>query len=322
MSPEQPSNEQQPFNQPQPTTEPAVFNPPQQFAPEPTQSPQTHPATASTYESNPFLISIRGLILMLKVNPVSIMLSGLVGFILLIVFALLMLAVSAVARDASAVVNVLTFLALPVGGVLIMGSSYAIAARSAREESITVGESYGIAFRRFFGALGLGLICAVLFLLSSLLLILPGLYFLSRASLAFFVLYEEKLGPIKALKRSFELTKGHAMEMFGAMVASNFLSGGGGGLLSFAIALSPLAGRYYDLRELKESGAEKPKVHYLNWLISILLVLFVAGYVGFIVFVTKSAFNNAAGAGSFSSSSNFDTNTTLDPFSSSSTFSN
>jgi hypothetical protein len=321
MQPEQPTNPVPP----QPTVYAA---PPQQVyaAPEPVYAapaPQASSTEYSEYISNPFLNSVRGLVLMLKVNPVPIMLSGLVALLallalLIVQFIVAYAAVGGGVGGASKIINIVGFLVVMLGGLLLFGSYNVIAGRSAREEKITTKESYGIALKRYFSALLLLIIIAVLYLLTSILLILPGIYFAARASLAFFVFYEEDLSAVKALKRSFELTNGHAIEMLGASVAS-ILLGGGSGLLAGAISLSPLVGRYHDLKQLKESGAPKPKVHYLNWLTVIVVFLFVAAYIGIVAYAansfsginslnTSSQLQQPLGSGS----SNF--NSSADPF--------
>ena len=265
--------------------------------------------TYSDYISNPFLNSVRGLVLMLKTNPVAIMLSGLVALLALIAIFIVQFILTFATRSAGAgagggaivaIIGILAFLTL---GVVLFGSYNVIAGRSAREETVSVKESYAIAFKRFFGALLLTIIFGALYLLTSILLILPGIYFAARASLSFFVFYEENLSAVGALKRSFELTKGHVIEMLGAVVASALL-GGGSGLLSGAISLSPLVGRYHDLKNLKESGAPKPKVHYLNWLTVVVVLVFVVGYIALIAFTVASGVQSQSSSSSFDASSN------------------
>jgi xanthosine utilization system XapX-like protein len=260
---------------------------------------------------------------MLKVNPVPIMLSGLVALLALFALLIVQFVVAFVTASSGspAIVSIVGILAVLIGYLLLFGSYNVIAGRSAREQKVTVKESYAIAFKRFIGALALLIICVVLYILTSILLILPGIYFAARASLAFFVFYEEDLSAVKALKRSFELTKGHAIEMLGAVVASALL-GGGSGLLSGAISLSPLVGRYHDLKQLKESGAPKPKVHYLNWVTVIVVFLIMAAYIGFVAYAVHSVSSlngsNSQFKDSFSSGGS-SLNSSSDPFSSSGT---
>ncbi len=287
---------------PQPTVYEAA---PQQASAAP--APQASgSAEYSDYISNPFLNSVRGLVLMLKVNPVAIMLSGLVALLAIFALFIVQFILAFATRNSgggSAIISIVGFLAVLVGTLLLFGSYNVIAGRSAREQKVTVKESYAIAFKRFIGALALLIIIVVLSVLTSILLVLPGIYFAARASLAFFVFYEEDLSAVKALKRSFELTKGHAIEMLGAVVASALL-GGGSGLLSGAISLSPLVGRYHDLKQLKESGAPKPKVHYLNWLTVIFITIFFVGYVAVVALAVYSGVQSRANQVKFQADQN------------------
>ena len=284
------------------------------------------PAAPSEYISNPFLNSVRELVQMLKVNPVSVMLSGLVGLIVVIIFFIGQGILKAVANTGNTssiiVVGLVSAFVLLVGFLVLCGSYNIIAGRSLRNEVVSVGESYRVASKRIVNYTVLFIIYWVLTGLLSILVLLPGIYFATRASLAFFVFYEENLGPWASIKRSFSLTSGHFEEMFAAIIASSLL-GGGSGLLSGAISLSPLVGRYHDLKNLKESGAEKPKVHYLNWVLTILALLFVFVYIGiaFLAVRSHSAFNPTNNPRSgFPSSSKF--NSSPDIYNTNGTFTN
>ena len=254
------------------------------------------PEAPSDYISNPFLNSVRGLVQMLKVNPVSVMLSGLVGLVGIVLFFIGQIIVTAFVTNVGnpatiVIVGLVAAVVLLLAFLVLCGSYNVIAGRSVRNEVVSVGESYRVAFKRVFGYLVLFLIYWLLTGLLSILLVVPGIYFATRASLAFFVFYEENLGPWASIKRSFSLTSGHFMEMLGAIVASSLL-GGGSGLLSGAISLSPLVGRYHDFKNLKDSGAQKPKVHYLNTLIVVLTLLFVVIYAGLVVILAVSSKNS------------------------------
>lgn len=294
MQPEQnPTTQQQPEQQVQ---QPENYQ--TQAAPVQPVGPSTEvDQDTSWYISNPYLNSVRGIVLILKHNPVSIMLSGLVGLLIFIAVGVVSLLYTFATgyqsqNSLSSFVPSLIFLLVSlVIGLVLVGSYAIIAGKSANEEKITTKESYKQAFKRFLPSLALAIIWSILYLLLSLLLILPGIYFAARASLSLIVMYQEGLGPIAAIKRSFILTKGHVIEMLGAITASLVISGGGSGLLTGALSLAPLVGRYNDLKKLKESGAPKPKIHYLNWVTIGVLVLFIVGYFGTIGFLAYSSIN-------------------------------
>lgn len=111
--------------------------------------------------------------------------------------------------------------------------------------------------------------------LGFLLLIIPGLILLSRWIMAPYVMVDQDLGVMAALGESNRLAKGHFAEILGGAVAGLLLSGYS--LMSAFIAPAVLVGRYHEIRELKTSGAPKPRTHWMNWLLILgpLLVILV-----------------------------------------------
>ena len=79
------------------------------------------------------------------------------------------------------------------------------AEKEGRPVEEVVKEAGGAETRMFFNSAIFG----VCFVLSSLLLIAPGIWFVSRASLAIIFVSVERKGPIGGFLSSFELTKGH-----------------------------------------------------------------------------------------------------------------
>jgi hypothetical protein len=106
------------------------------------------------------------------------------------------------------------------------------------------------------------------------LLIIPGFYLIGRLALVPLVTVLENLSLAGALKRSWSLTRGHAVEMIGAIFAGAVL---GNGLLGQLTVTSSLYGRYSQLKELGPDG--KPPVHWLNWFLVLFVPLFIAGIV-------------------------------------------
>ncbi len=251
------------------------------YSPPSTASAGLAPPVSDEYISNPFLNTVRGLVLILKANPTSAMLSGLIG-LLLIGAGELIYFVTIVALKSPALA-VIFFIALTLLYIIPIGTYYVIAGTSARGETITTGEAYRRSISKLLPLIGLCFISGILTLVGFVLLIIPGIIFMSRNSLSPLVMFEEDLGPIAAIKRSLSLTKGHVNEMLGALFASLFIGGGGYGLLFGAITVAPLVGRYHDLRQLKESGAAKPSTHWLNYTYLLVILLF-AGGIGLAIF--------------------------------------
>lgn len=255
----------------------------------------------SDYVSNPFLNAVRGLILILQNNPVPALLSGLLGVSFYVIFEVLYFVIILAFKSPALILPFSLILLLVY--LVILGSYFVIGGASARGEKITTEQAYGTSFRKLIPMIGLIIIMFGMSL-SFVLFIIPGFYVMARSSLSFLILIEEDLGPIASVERSFKLTKGHVNEMLGALTAS--VAMGSWGLLFGAMAISPLTGRYSDLRKLEETNGAKPPVHWLNYL----YILFIIPVILFVVLITRAInishtstpYNVSSGASSSSSS--------------------
>lgn len=235
------------------------------------------PAIAKTYESNPFKASISGLVTILKFNPMASILMGLVLILGFFAAYIVILILSAAVPVLGILLGIVAFvLFMP----LITGAYTSLAISSVNGQTKTVKEHINVAIQK----LGKTLVASILVVLAItgglILLVVPGIIFGLWFSLTFYAMYDEDLDAIAAMKRSKELVSGHLWEMIGALFAGGLLSGGGfssGGLLTQVISMAPLTGRYYQLKALKASGQAKPKVHYLNYLVVVVAIVFFAG---------------------------------------------
>ena len=254
--------------------------PPQ--TPEP-QQPQPIPvATANgtesiEYVSNPFLVGLRTIIAGLRNNPVAVMLTPLVviGAFLVAAFIAIIFAVAgSTAGNVLAILLmiVMYLLVLPV----ILGMYYTIAVHSSRDEKVSTKEAFDNSLKRVLPMLGLIILCAMGTILGLILLIVPGIIFFVRASLAPAAMYFEDLGVLAAIKRSFSLTKGHFVETLGAILAGGFF--GSDGLIAPYFGIGQMVGRYHDYKMLQDTGSAKPKVHWLNYVPVIIIVVIVVLY--------------------------------------------
>lgn len=273
----QPAATLQPQSQPMPATDP--------------MPPQTPVAAPGTYVSNPFLVGIRSIIAGLKNNPVAIMLTPLMiiaAYLVAVVFALVFMATRTAGGTIAAilVMSAAYLFFLPV----ILGMYYTVAARSDKDQAITTKEAFSAALGKALPTLGLIIVLAAATLVGLLLLIIPGVIFIVRASLALTVMYFEGLGVFASIKRSFELTKGHFMETLGAIIAGGFL--GANGLVAPYFGIAQMVGRYNDYKMLQESSAAKPKVHWLNYVPLVILIIF-GGLYGLLIVTFANVQNRA-----------------------------
>lgn len=266
---------------------------PQQFS-GPTAGPQqlagAQPQQSAPldYVSNPFLVGFRTLIETLKTNPVPVLLTPLVfvaGIFIAAIVSGIFSSTKTIAGTILGIVLVAVFY-LAIFPVLI-GMYYSIASHSHKDEKISTKEALLDGFKKALPMLGLIIMCCILGAIGLVLLIVPGVIFLVRASLASVVIYEEDLGVFAAIGRSFALTKGHFFETLGALIAGGIL--GSNGLLPLYFGTTQMVGRYRDYKALLDTGAAKPKVHWLNYFIVLIVLAFIALYVGLIALVAGSA---------------------------------
>ncbi len=256
-------------------------------------SPQPITSTAGTvssnYESNPFKVSITGLLTILKTNPMPAILIGLVLILAMVGLGIIFAILSKAMPVVSTVIMLGGLvLVLPV----IVGAYSSLAVSSMKGETKKTGEMYNDAFKKIVPIIAAFILIGFVVTIGLILLIIPGIIFAAWFSLTFIAMFDENLGAIDSMKRSKELVSGHVIEMIGAMFAGSVLSGGtsssGGGLLSPAISLAPMIGRYEQLKDLKARGVTKPKVHWLNYLVFIVI----AAVIVLIGLITASIFNS------------------------------
>ena len=233
------------------------------------------------YESNPFLVSITGLMTMLKVNPIPSLLLGIL--LLLIAFGAMFASFILVLIP---IIGWLAILAVMLAiAPFIIGAYHSLAISSMRGESRKTEEFINDAFKKLWPALGATVLIFLAVVGGLILFIVPGIIFAAWFSLTFFVMFDENLGAVESMKRSKSLVKEHVFEVIGAYLAGGLISGaslgGGAGLLSPILSIAPMAGRYEQLKALKASDAPKPELHWMNILVTGVYGLFVAAVVLF-----------------------------------------
>ena len=107
-------------------------------------------------------------------------------------------------------------------GVVIYKISEAVVLYGAFEDMrgrpVHLVESLRVGLRRIFAVLGVAVLVPILAGLATFLLIVPGFILLSMLFVAMPACVVEKLGPLKSMGRSAELTKGHRWKVFGLYI--------------------------------------------------------------------------------------------------------
>ena len=267
--------QQHPAPAPQPYTPPV-----------PVQQTEQHAAAhqhASVYHSNPFIVMLNQLSLVLKVNPISTLTLGLLMVAVLVAMAFIGGIIAALGR--SVIIGVVLVVAAVITYILIVlrftAASVYLHSLSRAGQTVTAREAVKQAakhnYNKFIAtAIVTGLIVGV----GMIALILPGLFLLGRLILAPYIAMNEGLGVGASIKRSWKLTSGHWFETIGALVAQIVVVPSG--ILAFVGGQSGINGRYFELIELEKSGATKPKTHWMNYLIVGFGAVFVIIYGTFI----------------------------------------
>ncbi len=293
MSPEQPQPQPQP--QPQEQPQPKISSVPSNDAePKPQQTVSATPQTDSVhYHSNPFTSFMAELSVVSSVNPVATLLLGLITA--LIVFALyfgglllagitsgLGLGVLSFVLILFAIIAVLLFVirSVAASAAIHISSQHGIELSAKKALLSETAPIYG----KFIGA---SLLSLLFMMTGFVLFFIPGLFVLARLQLVPFVVIAEKKGGFAAIKRSWQLTKGHTVEMFGTLAASP-ITLGGQGLLGFVGNTSGAANRYHELVMLERSSQAKPEVHWLNYLVIGMVALFIVGYIALVAIAGAS----------------------------------
>jgi hypothetical protein len=290
MSPEQADNPYQsaPDNaaQPQPATPenvPSTSDVPV-YAPDAVvQSPVYSPGHSFVYSSNPFIATSHGLGKALTVNPLSSLSVGLIGILIFLIAGILGLIITAAMH--SSVVGVIVIIFIMIAMLLVLARTSAaitvVNLESYKDNAVTGRQAMGpLSSHRFVPFILANILTGLLEIVGFVLLIIPGMIISARLSLVPFVVYDEHLSAGAAIKRSWQLTKGHAIEMMGAFVASTLVVGGSGGLLSLVGSQSAYINRYTELKAAEKQGLSTGKMHWMNPLLLILGVVGIALYIG------------------------------------------
>lgn len=129
-------------------------------------------------------------------------------------------------------VGALGFLLTMVLGTLSQAIVVYGAFQDMRGRPVSLTESLQVGLRRFLPIVGLGICVGVTVALGFLALVIPGLILLAMWYIATPACVVEQLGPLRSMRRSSQLTKGHRWKVFGLMLLLVIV----GGMVSAVLA--------------------------------------------------------------------------------------
>jgi hypothetical protein len=113
----------------------------------------------------------------------------------------------------------ISFLLIP----LEQGVCTLLVASSFTGDNPTLGACFRAAFRRLLGMLGLSFMLGAIVVLGFMLLVVPGVIFLTWYYVAVPALLVESVPAARAMERSKQLSEGHRLGIFGFMLLTNYL---------------------------------------------------------------------------------------------------
>jgi hypothetical protein len=165
------------------------------------------------------------------------------------------------------VVMIIIFIAAAIFiGTMINGIMSYVAYATSKHQTVTFSQSIKAVWEKFWTILWIEVLVVLRVLGGTLLFIIPGIRAALRYDMALFPVFEGNANAEEAIAKSKAVTKDHLLEIFGMSVAA--------GIIPFVGQLFKVGGQaimYPQLKALHESGAPKPKVHWLNYLGFILL---------------------------------------------------
>jgi hypothetical protein len=273
-----PNDNSAPAVPPQPPVNPAPVPPVQNPAPAPAAS--AGGSAAPGYISNPFALVMPSWNAV-KRNLWTLIAPGLIIAVLAVVLGLV-IGFSAAKLGSGGVIGLLLLgLVVLVAVLVLLPYSTIVMLASAKGEKISISEAAKRSPQYALRVLGAAILTALAVVGGLILLVVPGLIFAAWFSLASYLIVNENLGAIEAMKRSKELVKGHTIEMLGLI---SFATALGvlqiipilGTLAVWAISIMFAAApalRYLQLKELKSTNAPAPTVHWGNYAVIVLALI-------------------------------------------------
>lgn len=155
-------------------------------------------------------------------------------------------------------------------GTVFNGAVAYVVYKTSKSETTNFSDTMKAVFGKFWTILGIEIVVALKVIGGLILFIIPGIRASLRYNLVLLPVFDEDAGIGQAMKRSKEITKDHLLEVFGMVTAA--------AIIPFVGPIMQYGGQavmYPQLKALKDSGATKPQVHWLNYLGFILIGAFV-----------------------------------------------
>jgi len=126
-----------------------------------------------------------------------------------------------------------------IAGPIKMSTSW-VFLKGVRREKIEIKDMFSVFERNYWNAVLAGLIRAIIIVLGFLMLIVPGIIFACRLAFVNYLIIDEKMEALDALKASWAMTKGHGWTIFGMALLAFLIIIAGLLVLFFGVFISAM----------------------------------------------------------------------------------
>lgn len=193
-------------------------------------------------------------------------------FVILIISGLISLPTAISEIDDNLIIPVLGFFAVLYGifieGPVAFGVSFANL-KAARGDKLTITDMFA-AFRNYLNAVLASLLTGIIIVLGLIFFIIPGIIFACKLAFTPYLIVDRKMEVIEAIKTSWRMTDGHALEVFGiALLAipvciAGLLLFGVGIILSIMWINLAFASLYHSVSTYSEKIEQQKDTKYLE----------------------------------------------------------
>lgn len=112
--------------------------------------------------------------------------------------------------------------------------------KAVRREKIEIKDMFAVFERNYWNAVIAGLVTTIIIIIGFLMLIVPGIYFACRLAFVPYLVIDEKMEAMEALKASWAMTKGHGWTVFFMGILAFFIVIAGLIVLIFGVLISAM----------------------------------------------------------------------------------
>jgi len=126
-----------------------------------------------------------------------------------------------------------------ISGPIAMSADW-VFLKAVRREKIVIKDMFSVFERNYWNAVVAGLVKGIIIIIGFLMLIVPGIIFACRLAFVNYLIIDEKMEALEAVKASWAMTKGHGWTIFGMAMLGFLIVIAGLMVLFFGVFISAM----------------------------------------------------------------------------------